>query len=172
MPALTQQQWDEVRRAYVETSESVREIAARFGISRWNLHDRSKAEGWPRRRPRPGASAKRSLSAATIDVRRRLIRRLFRILETELELMEKRMQTQLEDPEKAKSVPAAEREREARAMANFVRSLDKVTEIAADLDRTTDGRGESTDADELFAEADRFRRELAERLSKFIPVSG
>ena len=33
MPALTQQQWDEVRRAYVETSESVRDITARFGIS-------------------------------------------------------------------------------------------------------------------------------------------
>ena len=173
MPALTQQQWDEVRRAYVETSESVREIAARFGISRWNLHDRSKAEGWPRRRPRPGASAKRSLSAATIDVRRRLIRRLFRILETEIDLMESRMHKRVEDLASGKDdVPAAEREREARAMANFVRSLDKVTEIAADLDRTTDGRGESTDADELFAEADRFRRELAERLSKFIPVSG
>ena len=85
MPALTQQQWDEVRRAYVETSESVRDITARFGISRWNLHDRSKAQGWPRRRARPAAPAKRSLVAATIDVRRRLVRRLFRILETELE---------------------------------------------------------------------------------------
>ena len=104
-------------------------------------------------------------------MRRRLVRRLFRILESNLELMEKRMQTQLEDPEKAKNVPATEREREARAAATLVRSLDKVTEIAADLDRTTDGRGESTDADQLFAEADQFRRELAERLSKFIPVS-
>ncbi len=171
MPALTQQQWDEVRRAYVETSESVRDITARFGISRWSLHDRIKAEAWPRRRATRQAPAKRSFAASILEVRRRLVRRLFRILESNLELMEKRMQTQLEDPEKAKSVPAAEREREARAVATFVRSLDKVTEIAADLDRTTDGRGKSTDADELFAEADRFRRELAERLSKFIPVS-
>jgi len=172
MPALTQQQWDEVRRAYVETSESVRDITARFGISRWSVHDRIKAENWPRRRATRKSSAQRPLAAATLGMRRRLIRRLFRILEGKLELMEKRMHTQLEDPEKAKNVSAAEREREARAVATFVRSLDKVTEIAADLDRTTDGRGESTNADELFAEADRFRRELAERLSKFIPVSG
>jgi hypothetical protein len=172
MPALTQQQWDEVRRAYVETSESVRDITARHGISRWSLHDRAKAEGWPRRRAHRGAPAKKTFAAATIEVRRRLIRRLFRILESNLELMEQRMQTQLEDPEKAKLIPAGERERDARAVATFVRSLDKVTEIATDLDRPTDGRGKSADADELFAEADRFRRELAEHLSKFIPASG
>jgi len=173
MPALTQQQWDEVRRAYTGNTESVRAIAGRFGIARWDLHHRAKAEGWPPRRARSSAPAKRSLAPTTITVRRRLLRRLFRILETEIDLMESRMHKRVEDLASGKDdVPAAEREREARAMANFVRSLDKVTEIAADLDRTTDGRGESTDADELFAEADRFRRELAERLSKFIPVSG
>jgi hypothetical protein len=172
MPALTQQQWAEVRRAYIETSESVRSITARYGISRWSLHDRIKAEGWPQRRAHRGAPAKRSFAATTIEVRRRLIRRLFRILESKLELMEQRMQTQLEDPEKANLVPAGERERDARAVATLVRSLDKVTEIAADLDNTSGGKPNSVDADELFAEADRFRRELAERLSKFIPVSG
>jgi hypothetical protein len=169
MPALTQQQWDEVRRAYVETDETVRNIAAGHGIPLWRLHDRARRDGWPRRcPPRPKT---KPFADATIDVRRRLVRRLFRILESEFELMEKRMQTQLEDPDKANLVPAGERERDARTVATLVRSLDKVTEIAADLDRTSGGKPGSASADELFAEADRFRRELAERLSKFIPAS-
>lgn len=170
MPALTQQQWSEVRRAYVSTAETVRAIVDRFGIATWALHHRARLEGWPRRRA-GSRTPSRKTPSGTIPVRRRLIRRLFRILETEIDLMESRMQKRVEDLANGKDVPVAERERDARAMANFVRSLDKVTEIAADLDRTTDGRGESTDADELFAEADRFRRELAERLSKFIPAS-
>jgi hypothetical protein len=83
------------------------------------------------------------------------------------------MQTQVKNPDPEKQVPAVDRERDARAVASLVRSLDKMTEIAADLDRTSGGQPKSTDADadELFAEADRFRRELAERLAKFIPVS-
>ena len=169
MPALTQQQWDEVRCAYLETSETVRNIATRYGISSWDLSRRARAQGWPRRAPPRSVPAKKPFAATTIQVRRRLVRRLFRILESKLELMEQRMQTQLEDPEKADMVPAAERERDARAVATLVRSLDKVTEIAADLDHTAGGKPGSASADELFAEADRFRRELAERLSKFIP---
>jgi hypothetical protein len=172
MPALTQQQWDEVRRAYIGKSETVQAIVDRFGIPLSALHHRAKSEGWPRRRARSQVSARRSLSAASIPVRRRLIRRLFRLIETELELMEKRMQKRAEDPNSDKDVPAADHERDARAVGTLVRSLDKVTEIAADLDRITGGKPKSADADELFAEADRFRRELAERLSKFIPVSG
>jgi hypothetical protein len=171
MPALTQQQWDEVRRAYVETKETIRDITARYAISPWDLSRRARAEDWPRRCAPRRAPAKRAFAAATIHVRRRLVRRLFRILESEFELMEKRMQTQLEDPEKASLVPASERERDARAVATLVRSLDKVTEIAADLDQASGGKPGSANADELFAEADRFRRELAERLSKFIPPS-
>ncbi len=171
MPALTQQQWDEVRRAYIETDETVRDITARYDISSWDLSRRARAESWPRRGPPRTAPAKKPFADTTIDVRRRLVRRLFRILELEFELMEKRMQTQLEDPDKANLVPAGERERDARTVATLVRSLDKVTEIAADLDRTSGGKPGSASADELFAEADRFRRELAERLSKFIPAS-
>jgi hypothetical protein len=86
--------------------------------------------------------------------------------------MEQRMQKRVEDPKSEADVPAVDRERDARTVGTLVRSLDKVTEIAADLDRITGGKPKSADADELFAEADRFRRELAERLSKFIPVSG
>ena len=171
MPSLTRKQWDEVRHAYIESSETVQAIANRFGIQRWEVQWQAKSQGWPSRRARAFVSAKRSLSAATIPVRQRLVRRLFRIIESELELMEKRMQKHLEDPDKAKDVAAADRERDARAVATLIRSLDKVTEIAADLDRTSDGRPKSADAAELFAEADRFRRELAERLSKFIPAS-
>jgi hypothetical protein len=176
MPDLTQQQWDEVRRAYIESTEPVRAIAERFGVQRMAVQRQAKSQGWPSRRARSRAPAKRSLSATTIPVRRRLLRRLIRIIETELELMEKRMQTRVEELDKGNDVPAADHERDARAVGTLVRSLDKVTEIAADLDRTSGGKPKSAnvdaDADELFAEADRFRRELAERLSKFIPVSG
>ena len=45
MPDLTKQQWGEVRRAYTGNTESVRAIAGRFGIARWDLHHRAKAEG-------------------------------------------------------------------------------------------------------------------------------
>jgi hypothetical protein len=48
MPALTQQQWDEVRRAYIGNSETVQAIADRFGI-RHGPSPPGEAEGWPRR---------------------------------------------------------------------------------------------------------------------------
>jgi hypothetical protein len=172
MPVLTEQQWGEVRRAYLGRSETLQAIADRFDTSPDALRRRAKREGWPSRRPPPRSPAKGALSAATISIRQRLVTRLFRIIETELELMEQCVRKQVEDPEANSRQPAADRERDARAVATLVRSLDKVTEIAADLDRASGGKPKSADADDLFAEADRFRRELAERLSKFIPASG
>jgi hypothetical protein len=170
MPALTRQQWDEVRRAYLGRSESVQAIADRFGVPRWALQHRARSEGWPPRRAGSRTPSPRTASG-TIPVRRRLIRRLFRIIEAELDLMESRMEKQLKDLDRSADIPAVDRERNARAVATLVRSLDQVTEIAADLDRIPGGQPKSADADELFAEAERFRRELAERLSKFIPAS-
>jgi hypothetical protein len=155
----------------LDKRETVGAIAERFGQPRWKVQERARLEGWPRRTARRRAPARGLSSAGIVAIRRRLIRRLFRILEAQSVLMEKRMQKYLKDPAAAAKMPAVERERDARAVGTFVRNIDKATEIAADLDRTTDGRGESTNDDELFAEADRFRRELAERLSKFIPAS-
>jgi|RhiMetdeSRZDD1v2_1073273.scaffolds.fasta_scaffold193491_2 hypothetical protein len=173
MPALTRQQWDEVRRAYIENSETVKAIAQRFGISKASIQLRAKLEGWPPRgRSIAHVPTDMSLWAATVKVRRSLIHRLYQALDTKLKLMELRMQKNVEGLGKGEDLPAADHERDTRAIGTLIRSLDKVTEIAADLDRTADGRPKSADAAELFAEADRFRRDLAERLSKFIPASG
>jgi hypothetical protein len=171
MPALTQQQWAEVRRAYIGRSETVEAIADRFGVPPRALQHRARSEGWPRRRAGSRTPSPRTASG-TVPARRRLIRRLFRIIEAELDLMESRMEKQLKDLDRSADIPAVDRERNARAVATLVRSLDQVTEIAADLDRIPGGQPKSADADELFAEADRFRRELAERLATFIPASG
>lgn len=64
-----------------------------------------------------------------------------------------------------KALSAADSERETRELGTMVRSFEKVTELAADIDRSQQspatGRAGVTAAD-----AERMRREIAERLER------
>ncbi len=171
MPSLPPEQWDELRRLREGGIETDSELAARFGVHVRTILRRARQNNWPTRRGPTSASA---FAAATIEVRRNLVRRLYRAIDTKLKLMEHRMQQQIRglDGEAGKLPAMLDDEREIRSIGTLIKNLDKVTEIASELDRTADGRQQSADAAELFAEAERYRRELTERLAKFIPPAG
>ena len=102
--------------------------------------------------------------------RRKLIQRLYKAMDTKLNLMERRMKTQLTNLRKAGSdLPSADHERDARAFGTIIKNIDQVKEMQADLERVAGGQPATAADAELFAEADRFRREIAERLARFIP---
>jgi hypothetical protein len=52
--------WDDIRQAYVETSEPLKSLTARFGISSAELAKARKAHGWP---TRPSPIVKKSANA-------------------------------------------------------------------------------------------------------------
>jgi hypothetical protein len=170
MAPLTLDQWDEVRRLYVENCETLDAIAKRFGIGRRTIQSRARAQGWPRRRRAGGGP--RDMAAVEIETRRTLVHRLRKAIDAKLTLMELRMQNDMKKAGKGKHVSSADHERDARAIGTLVRNFDKLTEIASDLEHSANGKPASGDAAALFAEADRYRRELAERLAKFLPAAG
>ncbi len=58
----------------------------------------------------------------------------------------------------------AGRGQESRALGAMIRNFEKVTEVVADLDRSEGGRPK--DAAAVSADAERMRREIAERLGR------
>lgn len=165
MPELAPELWEEIRRLYLENQQSLTTIAARFGLHRTSISQRASREGWPSRKVLGDAS----LLTATVSVRRKLIRRLYKAIDTKLKLMERRMQLQMTVLAKGKDVPSADHERDTRGISALIKSFDQVTEITTDFDRPADGKPKSAAA-ALASEADAFRREIAARLEKLIPA--
>ena len=81
------------------------------------------------------------------------------------------MEKQMENIDNADGhLPAADHERDARAFGAMIKNIEQVKEMQADLDRVAGGQPATAADAELFAEAERFRREIAERLARFIPA--
>lgn len=166
--------WAAVRRAYEdEASVPLAEIARRFGLTPMRIGAKAKQEGWAGRAQRQtrrargsakkkagGASsaapAKRARPGAlpTRGAQRALIGRLYRAISLKLEHMEKRMAS-------GEARSAQDEERESRALANLISNFEKVTEAVAGLDKERDARAAGAGAD-----AERMRREIAERLER------
>jgi len=186
--------WAEIRRAYLDCSETIAQIAERTGVSVRNIQRRVKAEDWPRRSQRrsvaqgagkrtgdrevsrkadgrdgvgrggvqlraalngtePGRTA-RQASAKPMHV----IKRLYRALDLKLTKLEQRMQASDE-------LTAADSEREARELSSMIRSFEKVTEVAAEIDKSrkqAGRRGRTVRAED----AERMRSEIAERIER------
>ena len=100
---------------------------------------------------------------------RELIQRLYKAMDTKLKLMERRMETQIANLEKGADLTSADHERDARAFGAMIKNIEQVKEMQADLDRVAGGQPATAADAELFAEAERFRQEIAERLARFIP---
>jgi hypothetical protein len=83
-----------------------------------------------------------------------------------LEQLERRMAQDLDAAETG-AASSTDHERETRAIGALIDNLGKVTEIASDIDRPAGGKS-AIAAAELADEADRFRRELADRLSRLV----
>ncbi|MGE0022760.1 MAG: hypothetical protein AB7S70_03910 [Hyphomicrobium sp.] len=91
----------------------------------------------------------------TRAAQRAVIARLYRAISLKLEHMEKRMAS-------GKARSAQDEERESRALATLINNFEKVTEAVAELDQERD----ATRAGGIGADAERMRREIAERLER------
>jgi hypothetical protein len=118
------------------------------------------------RSKRPTGSNARSLKA-----RRALVRRLYTAIDTKLQQMERRMAHDMATQEGSSDTTAADHERDTRAIGALIANLSRVTEIEADLERIpgTAALPAAQQADRQLAdEAERFRREVAERLARLV----
>jgi len=186
---LEEAAWAEVRRLYAESSEPLAAIAARFGIARTTLTNRAKRETWPSRASAPpleattaAGKAKRkvertrltspkasatksgntvtrpsSIALPSRRAQRAVVGRLYRAISLKLELMERRMTN-------GEERSAQDEERESRALGTMIRNFEKVTEAVSDFDQTRERSASDAPADR--ADAERMRREIAERLER------
>lgn len=181
--AVDEAAWVEARRLYAAGDLTLAAIAGEIGVSVGQLRRRVKAEGWARgrsaaankrgsaparagkRRTSDGRVAKRPAGRTSDDlpeggnVRAAVVNRLYRAIDTKLKLLESRMQS-------GKTLTAADSERETRELGTMVRSFEKVTELATDLDRSRQPAGASRRGDLSAADAERMRREIAERIER------
>ena len=173
--------WAAVRLAYEDAEASLKEIAARFGLTPQRIGIRAKKEGWTARgthRTRSATASKksgksedaagcvateaeqprarRSAGLPTRGAQRALIGRLYRAISLKLEHMEMRMAS-------GEARSAQDEEREGRALATLISNFEKVTEAVAELDRDKDA---ARAAGRIGADAERMRREIAERLER------
>jgi transposase-like protein len=100
---------------------------------------------------------------ATPAARRRLLERLVAAISMKLEQLERRMSIDLA---KGEDLTATDHERETRAIGALIDNLEKIRELEAGLAPNVGKSGSATT--DLADEADRCRRELAERLSRLV----
>ena len=77
------------------------------------------------------------------------------------------MSQDLESLERGDAATSTDHERETRAIGALIDNLGKVTEMESGLTRSA-AAGKSSATSDIAGEADRYRRELAERLAKIV----
>ncbi len=160
--------WAEVRLAYADGATPLKEIAARFGLTPQRIGARARKEGWVREGPSGPAPPKRKRRPAEMRGKARgrnlpsraaqkaVIARLYRAITLKLEHMETRMAS-------GEARSAQDEERESRALATLISNFEKVTEAVTELDRERQAVRANSAAG---ADAERMRREIAERLER------
>ena len=103
---------------------------------------------------------------ATPAARRRLLGRLVAAISMKLEQLERRMTIDLADGD---SATATDHERETRAIGALIDNLEKLRELEAGYAKPA-GQSGST-ATDLADEAERCRRELAQRLARLVDAA-
>jgi hypothetical protein len=197
--ALDPATWDEACRRRA-AGESIRAIAQTLGVSASTLGKRlaaakpaAKAKARSPRsdraatKARKPAASRRAAPAAGSAVRRQLIARLYRAIDTKLKLMERRMNSEIDaidsgggntasgDDTSGAARTSADHERETRAFGALVKTINSVRQMQAEIDTianapTASANAEPTAADaRLAADAERYRRDIAQRLAKFVP---
>lgn len=118
--------------------------------------------------------------------RRALVQRLTNAIDTKLKLLERRFERELVGLDTGKGVSAADFERDTRTIGTLIKNLEQVTDYDHDHQlgkrAGTNGSGSlltgaaaksaSAAAAALADEADRLRRELAERLRRLVDPAG
>ena len=183
---LSDDAWAAIRRAYGTTDEAVEAIGVRYGISKDRIYTQLRRENWPRRVDRnlgresvvpppavrlPAASVVRtadetqaavSMPVVLLDEKRppethaQRVERLHRIIDRLLMKLER---TMANNP----NMTPQDQEKTARAVTQTVAAMERVAELD-----TTRGQVPETDGGQSHerAEADRMRREIAERLER------
>jgi len=100
--------------------------------------------------------------------RHRLLERLVAAISMKLEQLERRMTNDLAAGEDS---TATDHEREARAIGALIDNLEKITEIETGLGNASGKSGPAAIATDLADEADRCRRELADRLQRLVEAA-
>lgn len=148
--------WEAIRRLYEGREMTVAEIAASYGVSVSAIQRRRRAEGWTKRLLHSG-SRRTPVQAIAAD-RSRLIARLLKVVDRNIELLEMRMGS--EEPG-----TAADRERETRAIGALTRTIEKLTELQSDRDAVRANSAKVSSGSNLDEEeAVRLRLEIAERI--------
>ncbi len=166
---LTQSQWEDARRLRTNLGLSLREIAARFGVHPSTVQNRAAAENWSSPSAAKGKGRVGARNPRSVVGRRELIQRLYKAMDTKLKLMERRMEAQIVNLAKGTDLPSADHERDTRTFGAMIKNIEQVKEMQADLDQVAGGQPATAADAELFAEAERFRQEIAERLARFVP---
>ena len=163
MTASAEPDWLQIEHLVRTTDLSLYAIGRRTGAALSTLRYRAAKGQWRPGLTPPPPSGQRVVKAAA-TARRALIQRFYKAIDTKLQQMELRMQTEMEKGESAQT--AADHERDTRAIGGLINQLGKISEYESDLDRPA-GQGEEFAA--IAAEAERYRRELAERLARLLP---
>lgn len=170
---LSPEQWAEARRLRSEGA-TFAAIGKQFAVRGETIATRARRDGWPSPAGSSTQATRKSkapLPADTADIRRGLARRVYRVMDLNLELMELRMQKQLKQAKKQKDgdSPAGDVEKDMRQLATTMKTIEQATELDPDLHRAADGGAKSSDAETRASEADAQRREIAERLEGLVP---
>jgi hypothetical protein len=169
-PAADGRDWAPVRDDFLYSGMAQRRIAWKYGMTENTLRQRRRAEGWERvvpvqRLPTHPRPALRDGEPPTPTAKRRgrMVRRLFAVLDTKIAELEARMTGE----DRAQS--AADAERDARALTALARLYAKLVEMdeggaAAGAGGRAGTGSQRTEKDG--DDADRLRRDLADRLAR------
>lgn len=166
--------WAGIEREYVHGDKSLNRISDIYGPSSTTISKYAKAGGWVRlvgtkrlkggRPPRQPGMARTKPPPAKIRWRQQFVRRLFMLLDDRLIALEARM---ADANANFSELSAGEIEREARAVSTIAGCYKKIVE----LEEAARKAGKSSEMSAVRSEedADRLRRELAERLERLAP---
>ena len=163
--------WGRVRYDFLYSGKSVARIAADHGLAKTTLRNRIKTFGWVRVIPtqpaKPGPKWKRpapDLSGPNGEDlrRRRIVARLFKVLDDKMALLEARMANAVD---RASPESAADTERDARTITTLMQiytklaALDDAAQAKDGGSESRDGGSESRDGARRDDDADRLRRD-------------
>ncbi len=163
--SVAETNWAEIRRAYEAGPEAVTHLAERFSVPAGRIYRRAKKERWRRPAARPlqdSGAAGRPPEGLTESRRNRpvnkqmMIARLYKAIDQKLKKLEARMGSD-------RDISAADSERETRELGVMIRSFEKITEFATEIENR---RQSSAPGRVSAADAERMRAEIAERLER------
>jgi len=163
MPTKARPNWAAVKREYLESDLTLRQIAAKHGITTTSILNRREAGDWPKRSETRvhGARFGQNVAPPAAPTKVELAERLMKTIDRKLKQMEKRM-----TKGDGSDASPAESERDARALANLTRALDQASEMIAGERGSEGAGGLETTNDDKAGDALRLRRELAERIAR------